>query len=209
MERGFNWTSATVLVCIVLAREVISVHLVRKYHYVPCHSVFIVFWGTNLRPYCTELNLNSMYYYIKRYSPIQIRLSSVSDVTSRASGSPSYSAEQNSFFTSSMCYAEKVFRPVKHSLYWWTSSCRKLNILSSQEVCTKKFLGPHTERVLSRQDFLALALNEEVLQSSGIMFLEIDFDIVKFVHRVGWTKFSTGILILALLDISSAWILCT
>lgn len=171
--------------------------------------MFIVFWGANLRPYCTELNLKSKYYYTKKYSQIQVRLSGVSDVTSRASGSPNFSTEQNSFFTSLMCYAEKVFRPMKHSLYWWTSSCRKWNILSSQQVCSKKFLGPHSERVLSRQCFEALTLSEEVLQSSGIMFLEIDFDTVKFVHRVGWTKFSAGILTLAFLEVSSTWILCT
>lgn len=129
-------------------------------------------------------------------------------MTSRASGSPNFSPEQNSFFTSSMCYAEKVFRLVKHSLYWWTSSCRKLNILSSQQVCTKNFVGPHSVRVLYRQYFAALTLSEEVLQSSGIMFPEIDFDIVKFVHTVGWTKFSPGILTLAFLEVSSAWILC-
>lgn len=94
-------------VCIVLARQVISVQLVRKYLYVPRQGVFNVFWGggVNLRPYSTELNLNLKYFYTKRYS--QIRLSGVSDVISRASGSPNFSAEENSFFTSSMCYAEK------------------------------------------------------------------------------------------------------
>lgn len=63
--------------------------------------------GSNLRPYYTEMNLNLKYFYTKRYSQIQIRLSGVSDVICRASGSPNFSAEENSFFTSSMCYAEK------------------------------------------------------------------------------------------------------
>lgn len=194
----------------MLSRQVISVQLVRKYH-VPCQGVFIVFWGEQPETVLRRAEpLNSKYYYTKRYSQIQIRWSGASDVISRASGSPNFSAEENSFFTLLMCYTEKkVFRPMEHSLYWWTSSCRKRNILSSQQVCTKKFLGPHSERVLSRQDFPALTLNEEVLQSSGVMFLEIDFDIVQFVHRVGWTKFSAGILTLAFLEVSSTWILCT
>lgn len=61
--------------------------------------------------------------------------------------------------------------------------CRKWNILSSQEVCTKKFLGPHTEEMLFRQYFPALALNEVVLQRSELLFLEINCDVAKFMRK--------------------------
>lgn len=206
----FSWTSAIVLVCNVLARQVISIQLVRKYHYGPCSPVFIVFWGADLRPYCTELNRTSVaallwILEVLLYQKVlsKIRLLAVSDVTSRASGSANFSAEQNRIISLPHWGAiQKMYSDLWSTRYideYHRKPCRKWNILSSQEVCVKKLLGPHIEKVLFRQYFPALALNEVVLQSSEIMFFEIAFDVVKFVHKVGWMKFSTVILILSFL----------
>lgn len=178
-----------------------KVYLCSLFTYIHCFRGATILYRADPKLSAALLWIFKVLLYQKVFS--KIRLLSYSSVTSKPSRSLDFSAEQNRIVSlPRWCAMQKMYLGQWSTHYideHHRKPCRKWNNLSSQEVCTKKFLGPHTEKVLFRQYFPALALDEVALQSPEIIFLEIDFDIAKFVHRLGWLKFSTRILILSFL----------